>query len=254
MASLYQIQEDLYRLFDTIEENDGEITDEQYDFLCIKQEELKTKLDSYYKATQIWKNDAETCKAEKKRINDVQKRYENRVERLKKAMLDAVLQFGEQGKTNKYIELSTAKLFTRSAKSVVVDEDRIKILLSEFERYIRELENQGILYTGEDVDLQGILDCINTNCKAEHGEDFEPFTLTDLTTIKLSITRTSTIYELFRNGRDAIQLYTNDPINTSINDETMKDDWKTAIEVSATSNTSMPSIAAIVTNQTLQIK
>ena len=48
MASLYQISEDILRIFNDVETNDGEITDEQYDALCIKQDELKEKLHVEY--------------------------------------------------------------------------------------------------------------------------------------------------------------------------------------------------------------
>ena len=177
MASLYNIQEDLLRIFNEVESNDGEITDDQYNLLCIKQEELKTKLDCYVKAIKEWEKDADFCKKEKQSINNRQNVYKNRVERLKRAMLDAVHNFGEQGKSNMFIELPTYRIFTKAIKSVKVNDERINIFIKEFNRYIHELTSQGILYTGKDVDLKGILDCINANCKAEHGDDFECFTL-----------------------------------------------------------------------------
>lgn len=126
--------------------------------------------------------------------------------------------------------------------------------MSEFERYVRELVGQGIIYTGEDVDLQGILDCINANVKAEKGDDFEPFTLTDLTTMRISVNTTMSIYELFRKGGDALSQYAKTPFNTTISNETVKDDWKTAISVAKQQETSMPTIAKEVVNQSLQIK
>lgn len=254
MASLYQISDDILKIFDEVEENDGEITEEQINALQISREELLKKLDGYYKAVKSFETDEAFCKAEKKRINDVQNKYKNRVSRLKEAMLNAVIAFGEEGKNNYFIELPTCRLFTKESKSVKVDEERINIFLNEFERYIRELVGNGILYTGQDIDLQGILDCINANVKTEYDEDFEPFTLNDLTTIQLQFTKTATVYDLFRNGRSALEMYYQDPINTKITNNTPNDIWKTAITFTNNLKVSDITMAKIETNQTLQIK
>ena len=253
MASLYQISEDILRIFNDVESNEGEITDEQYDALCIKQEELKTKLDAYVKAIKSWEADEKALKDEKKRFNDRQNVFKNRIERLKAAALQAVLTFGERGKSNMFIELPNFRLFSRSSQSVEIDENRVRIFMEEFERYIRELVDADILYAGKDVDLQGILDCINVNVHATHGEDFEPFTLNDLIALKINVSQTASVYDLFKSGR-ALQLYGNEPIYTHMEVATSKDDWKAIIDSSAIANTSAPTMAKVVINQSLQIK
>lgn len=103
MASLYEISNDILRIFNDVEVAEGEITDEQYDALQIKQEELKEKLTNYVKAIKSWEVDEKALKDEKKRLNDRQTVFKNRIERLKKAMLEAVINFGETGKNNKFI-------------------------------------------------------------------------------------------------------------------------------------------------------
>lgn len=253
MASLYQISNDILRIFADIENNQDEINDEQYEALCIKEEELKTKLDSYVKAIKSFEADEKALKDERKRFADRQNIFKNRIERLKKAALQAVLTFGEHSKSNMFIELPTFRLSTRSSKSIEIDEERIKIFIGEFERYIRELVDADILYVGKDVDLQGILDCINANVIADYGENFEPFTLNDLIGIKINISQTASVYDLFKSGL-ALNLYGKEPITTTIQDATVKEDWKTIIESSETAKTSKPTMAKIVINQSLQIK
>lgn len=253
MSSLYNISEDILRIFDEVESNDGEITDEQYDALCIKQEELKTKLDAYVKAIKSWEIDEKALKDEKKRFNDRQNVFKNRIERLKKAALDAVLTFGEHGKSNMFIELPTCRLFSRSSQSIEVDENRIRIFMEEFERYVRELVDAEVLYSGKDVDLQGILDAINANCKAVQGDDFKEFTIADLLTIKINISQTASVYELFKTG-NALRLYGTEPIHTKIEECTTKEDWKNSIESSNTFSTEPPTMAKIVINNSLQIR
>ena len=253
MSSLYQISEDILRIFNDVESSEGEITDEQYDVLCIKQEELKEKLNNYVKAIKSWEVDEKALKDEKKRFNDRQNVYKNRIERLKAAALQAVLTFGEHGDSNMFIELPNFRLFSRSSQSIEVDENRVRIFMEEFERYIRELVDAGILYAGKDVDLQGILNCINANIRATHGEDFEPFTINDLIAMKINISQTASVYSLFKSGM-ALNLYGKEPLHTHMENVTSKDDWKTIIESSKIANTSAPTIAKIVTNQSLQIR
>ena len=253
MSSLYQISEDILRIFNDVEAVEGEITDEQYDALVIKQEELKEKLDSYVKAIKSWEVDEKALKDEKKRFNDRQNVYKNRIERLKTAALQAVLAFGEKGKSNMFIELPTCRLFSRASQAVEVNQERIDIFMREFERYVRELVSAGVLYAGKDVDLQGILDVINANIKAEQGESFEPFTLNDLIAIKINISQTASVYDLFKSGL-ALNLYGQEPIYTKMEEVTTKDDWKTIIESATTAGTSPLTMAKVVTNQSLQIK
>lgn len=253
MTSLYNISEDILRIFADVETNDGEITDEQYEQLAIRQDELKTKLEEYVKAIKEFESDANLCKDEKKRINDRQNVYKNRVERLKNAVLNAVIEFGEQGKTNKFIELPTCRLSTRSSTSVEVDKDRIDKFMNEFERYVRELVDSGVIYTGEDVDIKGILHSINANCVAMYGEAFECFSIADLTTMKITISQTASVYDLFRRG-GALNLYGKEPIHTTMKEDTSLDDWKTKIQIAKEYNASIPTVAEIKYKDNLQIK
>lgn len=253
MSSLYDIQEDILRIFNDVENNEGEITDDQYNALCIKQDELKSKLESYVKAIKSWEVDEKALKDEKKRFNDRQNVYKNRIERLKKAALDAVLMFGEHGKTNMFIELPNFRIFTKESKAIEVDEQRINIFINAFESYVRELVGAGILYAGKDVDLQGILDVINANVIAEQGESFEPYTINDLIALKLNINQTASVYDLFKSGL-ALNLYGKEPIYTHIENVTTKDDWKTIISSANIAKTSIPTMAKEVINQSLQIK
>lgn len=253
MSSLYQISNDIIRILSDIENSEGEVVDEQYDALYIKEEELKSKLDDYVKAVKSFEADEKALKDEKKRFNDRQTVLKNRIERLKKAALHAVLSFGQHDKNNMFIELPTFRLSSRSSTAIEVDEERVGIFIQEFERYIRELSNADILYTGEDVDLQGILDCINANVIAEFGDDFEPFTIADLVSFKLNISHTASVYDLFKNGQ-ALNLYGKNPLNTTIENATSKDDWKNAIETYKTDADNHITIAKSVVNQSLQIK
>lgn len=253
MASLYNISNDIANLFNEIENAEGEITDEMYDALCIKKEELSVKLDDYVKAIKEYQKDADFCKKEKVTINDRQNIFKNRVERLKKAVLKAVIEFGEQGKTNKFIECPTYRVFTRTSKSVEVDEKRVFILLNAFKDFIKEVVHEDCMFTGSEVDYEGILASINANVIAELGESFKPFTLSDLYNLTVDIKTTVSVRDLFNGDHDnVIKEYVNNAGFTCIMcDNISKDEIKKYYEYGDKSELT---IANIMNKENLQIK
>ena len=128
----------------------------------------------------------------------------------------------KQGKNNKFIELPNVRIFTKNTQSVEINETRINILIYKFRDLIQELVQQGILYTGEDVDLVGILDSINAQCIAEFGEDFSPFNISDLKHIKINISYTDTIEELLKNNPDILQHLGKEVFRTEVINATSK--------------------------------
>ena len=90
--SLYQISDELQLLLNEIEENGGEITEEQEKELEISQEELGNKVENYCNAITILKSEEECAKNEKKRLNDMQNVKKNLIERLKQTLLKTVME------------------------------------------------------------------------------------------------------------------------------------------------------------------
>lgn len=251
MASLYTIQEELLKLFGEVEANDGEITEEQLDILNIKEEELKDKLESYHKAIQSWKADMAACKEEEKRIYNTRKKYENRIERLKNIMLETVNTFGADGKNNKFIELPTARIYTKSSKSVEVDEERTALLINAMICFITEAYNNDCLYTGNDVDFAGILQAVNANVIAEQGSNFKPYTIEDLAILSVDVTYNGSFMTMFTGKEKVLELIASLYINTIVKQNTPKEAFKYTIEVNGPDKIT---IAKIVENQSLQIK
>ena len=112
MASIYNITTELEDIFLELEENGGELTPELEERLAITQESLKSKLDSYRKAYTMFNLEAESCKKEEQRLAVLRKTKENNAERLKSVMLDAVITYGDLGKSgNKVINLVDSTLY-----------------------------------------------------------------------------------------------------------------------------------------------
>lgn len=201
--SLYEIQDELQQIIDNIEENGGEVDEFTEEALKIKQEEFESKIESYCNAITMLKSEAECCKSEKQRINNIQNTKKNIIEKLKDRILDAVLTWGTTGKTgNKVLNLPTRKLFTKCKEEFVPNEDRIATLSRFVQSYILELKKQGILMTGQDIDLKGMMAAINSIIRAEKGESYEPFTLNDLNYIELEISTKCSLASLFDGSHD----------------------------------------------------
>lgn len=226
--SLYKISDDLLTIFAEIEANDGEVTEEQLKNLQISEDKLIEKLNNYYKAITIWENNAAECKNEKKRINTTQKKFEKRVESLKSRMLEAVELFGQEGKKNKYIELSTVRLSTKHNKKIITNDIRIDNFIQLFRSYVEELVANGVLYVGADVDMEGILASINTIAKS-YDENYVPFTLEDLYSLNIELSINGTIADLFTNHEHALIDMAKDSVHSTMKNITSAEQWKSSL-------------------------
>lgn len=197
MPNIFELGTQLQKIFEVIEENDGELTPELEEELNITSQNFKDKIEAYCQVLTIYKSDVDCCKNEKDRINSIQNVKKNTIERIKQRLLEAVEQFGEIGKTgNKVIETPTRKLYTKGTTSIEENEVRSGKLTQYVITLIRELQEQGILELGEEIDINGFLASINAIAKAEHDapdefgnppvEEFEPYTVADLQAVKLS--------------------------------------------------------------------
>ena len=197
MPNIFELGTQLQKIFEVIEENDGELTPELEEELDITSQNFKDKIEAYCQVLTIYKSDVDCCKNEKDRINSIQNVKKNTIERIKQRLLEAVEQFGEIGKKgNKIIETPTRKLFTKELTSIEENELRKTKLVQYVLQSITELQKEGILELGENIDVNGFLASINAIAKAEYEmpnefgntpvEEFIPYTSADLQAINLS--------------------------------------------------------------------
>lgn len=191
-SSLYQISDDLRAIFNEIDMNEGEITPELDEALTITQENLKDKLNSYKNCVIQYKGDVDSLKCEAKRLKERTDVLNNRITKLKSKMLDAVNEFGCEGKTNKYIELTDARIFTRNSTSTEIDERRVSALILSILNYIKTEYNPE-----EEFDGDKVIKSVNEYAKLHFFEEGDrEFTLDDMMSIHLNISREYTLNEL----------------------------------------------------------
>ena len=123
MASIFNIQQDLYSIFDSIEENEGEITPELEKALTIKREEFSTKIQGYVAFIKQLELDNKGIKEEIARLKELQKSKEKTIDNLKKIMAMAIDAFGDTNKSGtKFLDYGTGKVSIRKSDSIEVDE------------------------------------------------------------------------------------------------------------------------------------
>lgn len=251
--SLYEITDELQILLNEIEESGGEITEEQEQQLDIAQEELDKKVVSYCNAITMLKSEEECAKNEKKRLNDFQNVKKNLIEKLKNSLLKTVTKFGYIGKSgNKVLEVTNHKLFTKNSKSVVIDEERFNKMGKYVKDYLIELYKEGILETGQDIDIQGMIGAINAIAKAEKEENFVPFTESDFATINFRFDYFINFNELMKGKANDITKLMLSP-NAVLNYEP-DSMLKTYLEVKEADNSSDITFAHLEDKQSLTIK
>lgn len=240
MANIFEIGDHLKAIFNELEENGGELTEELAADLEITQENFKDKIESYCQVITMYKSEVECCKEEKDRVNNIQKTKKNIIERIVERLLFAVQLYGETGKSgNKIINLPTRKLYTTSRTSVNENESRKGKLAYYLISYIKELNQNGVLELGEEVDINSLLEPINAIAKSEYEildefgntpvEEFIPYTLADLQAVKLDINTSISFYDLLTSHYKIGYLIANDEIPYS-NTEVDKDIAKAILQ------------------------
>ncbi|AXF52214.1 MAG: hypothetical protein [crAssphage sp. isolate ctcc615] len=254
MANIYQISQELLSIFDELEENGGELTPELEEQLNITQEEFRDKIKSYSNVVKMLENDIIDIKAEKARLNDLQKSKEKSIERLKKIMADAIELFGDTTKSgNKFVDYGTGKISMRLTQAVEVEEDSIDRFANRLITGLKWYANNNQLSFGI-IETKDIIDYINSKSLSEEENDIEinKLDVKDIERLTASIDfdidfktilTTKTGIELIK----ALLDYNVFKIKAKADKKGIKDDAKNNKHY-------MPSYAKIVTNKSIIIK
>lgn len=234
-GSLYEISAELRSILNSAMENDGEISQEEFDKLNITEENFSEKIQDYCKAIAVSKYDIDNCKCEKKRINTNQQVIVNFTERLKAKLLDAVIEFGQEkeGKngTTYTMNAGTFKLFTKNLVKFVAEEYRTNLLKDTLLSYFKELFINKVLVAddftekgNEEDEVNAMLAAINAIAKSKFEADVEnktipiyladsewvDFTIEDLKALNINFTFGLNAYNLITDGTYIAQAYSNE--------------------------------------------
>ena len=178
MASIFNIQQDLYAIFNNIEENEGELTPELEEALTIKREEFSTKIQGYVAYIKQLELDNKGIKEEIARLKDLQKSKERTIDNLKKIMAMAINEFGDTNKSGtKFLDYGTGKVSIRKSDSIEVDEEGTKQFVNRFFRYFNWLHFTNTA-NQQELDVKDIVDFCN-KIKQDDEEDVIETNYTD---------------------------------------------------------------------------
>ena len=178
MASIFNIQQDLYAIFNSIEENEGALTPELEEALTIKREEFSTKIQGYVAYIKQLELDNKGIKEEIARLKDLQKSKEKTIDNLKKIMAMAINSFGDTNKSGtKFLDYGTGKVSIRKSDSIEVDEEGTKQFVNRFFRYFNWLHFTNTA-DQQELDVKDVIDFCNKN-KQDDEEDIVETNYTD---------------------------------------------------------------------------
>lgn len=145
MKNLFNIDAELYEVYNEIENNGGEMTPELEATLEITEAERMTKGEGYVYVIKQLRSQADMIKSEIKRLQELAKRYENSADKLADTLLQSVVAHGQ-------IKTALVTISSRKSKSVSITDE--SLLKEEFLRIKTEPNKTAIkeaLEAGQEV-------------------------------------------------------------------------------------------------------
>ena len=156
--NIWQIQQELLSIFDELEENGGELTEELESQLTISKEDFRSKVENYTNIIKSIKADIAAIDEETKRLAVLKKSKNSLIDRLSKVIINAVETFGETTKTgSKFFDYGTGKVSVRNSQKVVLNDDKIEAISGELCRAISSEAMIGNASTREDFTFEDII-------------------------------------------------------------------------------------------------
>lgn len=253
MASIFNIQQDLYAIFDSIEENEGEITPELEEALTIKREEFSTKIQGYVAYIKQLELDNKGIKEEIARLKDLQKSKEKTIDNLKKIMAMAIDAFGDTNKSGtKFLDYGTGKVSIRKSDSIEVDEEGTKQFVNRFFRYFNWLHFTNTA-DQQELDVKDVIDFCNKTKQDDEEDIIETnYTDDDLANLQASLDFKVNLKDLITNP-DGLKLI-NSLLDYKVLATIKPSVDKTEVKKEVKSNGEIPTFAKYVIKDNVVIK
>lgn len=253
MASIFNIQQDLYAIFNSIEENEGELTPELEEALTIKREEFSTKIQGYVAYIKQLELDNKGIKEEIARLKDLQKSKERTIDNLKKIMAMAINEFGDTNKSGtKFLDYGTGKVSIRKSDSIEVDEEGTKQFVNRFFRYFNWLHFTNTA-NQQELDVKDIVDFCNKTKQDDEENVIETnYTDDDLNNLQANLDFKVNLKDLITNP-DGLKLI-NSLLDYKVLATIKPSVDKTEVKKEVKSNGEIPTFAKYVIKDNVVIK
>jgi hypothetical protein len=130
LPSLLQIEANFRSLMEMAEENDGDLTEEQFQALEISREQLRQKVINYRNFIDVLKAEVNTAEYHMENLKKFSQKRQNLIDRMETTLLKALMTFGEVDKNGVYRlevvgEYGIASLSTRKSDQVVIEDETL---------------------------------------------------------------------------------------------------------------------------------
>ena len=173
MNNLYFIEQELLDIFNTLEENGGELTPELEERLSIAQEDFKDKIENYTHVISKYNADINFIKAEQKRLKELADAKAKVVERLSKIMIEAIDKFGNEKPKSKvkFVDFGTGVVSVRNSKAVQLNDDTLERVDNALEIMLKDLHLTNSLDVIDRINEDELL---ILSAEPEHEDDGTP--------------------------------------------------------------------------------
>ena len=247
MANIFELKQTLWNLFDELEENGGELTEELANNLEITQEEFTNKVEDYTKVIKHLNSDLVAIKEEQTRLKELADRKKKVIDKLTSIIIEAINQFGDVKKSgSKFISFSTGEVSIRKSESVEVNET----LVDEIGNYLMDLaktdKDRNQLDVADRVDLSDIVTTFSQRETPIYcgGDDFNHINIDMNVSVPLSALGDGSAYNAFKE----IAKYSD---NFEFTPKVSKTDLKRELKENGSC---APNLAHIKINENLTIK
>ena len=166
--SIFEIDRELYALYDEIEEAGGEITPEIEEKLELNGQEMTNKVKSITNYINKLKADLLAIKSETDRLAKLKKSKDNTITGLTNLILFAINNYGtEDKKGKKWIDWGTGKVGVRKSTSVELDDKKIENLVDVLKTTVVNGIYTNTLHQFDSIDPNAILDAAIHNAQIE---------------------------------------------------------------------------------------
>jgi hypothetical protein len=166
--SIFDIDRELYTLYEEIEEAGGEITPEMEKKLELNGQEMTNKVKSITNYINKLKADLLAIKSETDRLAKLKKSKDNTITGLTNLVLFAIRNYGtEDKKGKKWIDWGTGKVGVRKSTTVELDDKKIENLVDVLKTTVVNGIYTNTLHQADSIDANAILDGALHNAQIE---------------------------------------------------------------------------------------
>ena len=251
--SIFDIDKELYSLYEEIEEAGGEITPEIEEKLELNGQEMTNKVKSITNYINKLKADILAIKSETDRLAKLKKSKENTITGLTKLVLFAINNYGtEDKKGKKWIDWGTGKVGVRKSTSVELDDKKIENLIDVLKTTVVNGIYTNTLHQFDSIDPNAILDAAVHNSQIEGELTNSEVEVEDMDDVIVNVTIPVSMANLLQGDGYMLLAKMGD---------VSKDGWsfkpsvdKKAMKVKLTDEGCTSNIAKVVENDNLTIK